>query len=98
MAGPVRAAGLLPGRPRALTNPIPAQRRSLSWACSLAALVLLLLCSLTPTHAQGCSQCRESVGQTPARTQTAYRRAILLMLAAGATVFTGGLVALRRFR
>jgi hypothetical protein len=72
-----------------------AQRRSLSWGCSLALATLL---SVTPAHPQGCGQCRESVGQTSARTQTAYRRAILLMLAAGTTVFTGGLVALRRFR
>ena len=33
---------------------------------------------------QGCSQCREQVGQTAARTQQAYRRGIgVLMLGVG---------------
>ena len=60
------------------------------------AILLLGLC--IPAHAQGCSQCRESVGQTPARTQTAYRCGILLMVVAGATVFSAALFTLRRFR
>jgi hypothetical protein len=47
---------------------------------------------------QGCSQCAEAVGQTPARTQMAYRRAIAVLVVAGATVFGAGLVVLRRFR
>jgi len=62
-------------------------------------LILLAgLCISTPADAQGCSQCRDAVSQTPAQTQTAYRRAIALMVAAGATVFAAGLVTLRRFR
>jgi hypothetical protein len=61
------------------------------------ALFLLLLCS-PAIHPQGCSQCREAVGQTPAQTQAAYRRAIVLMVLASATVFTAGVLTLRRFR
>jgi len=62
--------------------------------------LLLALCLLAPVpaRAQGCSQCRESIGQTPIRTQTAYRRAITLMVIASASVFTAGVVLLRRFR
>jgi GTP cyclohydrolase I len=51
-----------------------------------------------PLQAQGCAQCRESLGQTPARTQQAYRRAISLMVASGAAVFTGAFILLKRFR
>ena len=62
-------------------------------------LLLLLLLALSPkARAQGCDQCREAVGQTPIRTQTAYRRAIVLMVLAGSTVFTAALVTLRRYR
>jgi len=63
------------------------------------ALILLAGLSLAvPAHSQGCSQCRDAVGQTPAQTQTAYRRAITLMVVAGATVFAAGMVTLKRFR
>jgi len=51
-----------------------------------------------PAHPQGCSQCRDAVSQTPAQTQTAYRRAITLMVVAGGTVFAAGVVTLKRFR
>ena len=62
--------------------------------------LLLAAMFLTPAaiNAQGCSQCRETMGQAPARTQNAYRRAIILMVVAGSSVFGAGLVALRRFR
>ncbi len=60
---------------------------------------LILLSSLAiPAHPQGCSQCRDAVGQTPARTQSAYRNAILLMVLAGATVFSVTVITLKRFR
>ena len=59
---------------------------------------LVFLCPIPPAHPQGCSQCRESIGQTPIRTQTAYRRAITLMVIASGSVFTAGVVLLRRFR
>ena len=59
--------------------------------------VLLALAFTTPAHPQGCSDCRESLNQTPMRTQTAYRRAIVLMVLAGTGVFSAALLALRRF-
>ena len=63
------------------------------------ALILFLAPAFTlPAGAQGCSQCHDAVGQTPVQTQTAYRRAISLMVAAGATVFAAGVVTLKRFR
>ena len=65
---------------------------------ALLAMVLFLAAIARPATAQGCSQCRESVGQTPARTQQAYRRGIVVMVLAGAVVFTSTLVVLRRFR
>ena len=48
--------------------------------------------------AQGCSQCRETVGQGPAATQQAYRRGIAVLMVAGAVVFAGGFAVIRRFR
>ena len=63
----------------------------------LLALALLLGCA-PAAHPQGCSECREQVGQTPMRTQKAYRRAIGLMVVAGGGVFAAGIVAMRRFR
>ena len=62
------------------------------------ALTIFAFALASPAHAQGCSQCAEAVGQTPIRTQTAYRRAIIVLVLAGSTVFTGALIALRRFR
>jgi hypothetical protein len=58
---------------------------------------LLLALAMVPAGAQGCSQCREAVGQTPARTQAAYRRGIVVLMVAGLSVFGAGLVAIRRF-
>ena len=73
----------------------PKKKRGFSpWGKLLFALLLFA----PPAHPQGCSQCRESIGQTPIRTQTAYRRAITLMVIASASVFTAGVVLLRRFR
>ena len=67
-----------------------------------AANAIVVLClaffATIPVHAQGCSQCREAVGQTPARTQAAYRRAIALMVVAGSSIFTAALFTLKRFR
>ena len=62
------------------------------------AILALTLCLATPAHPQGCDQCREAVGQTPIRTQTAYRRAIAVLVLAGASVFTAAVVTLRRYR
>ena len=74
--------------------------RPLRHASTRAATIFLALCLLLPipAHSQGCTQCRETMGQTPARTQSAYRRAITLMTVAGSTVFLASLFALKRFR
>lgn len=61
-------------------------------------VAVLLWAGCVGAQAQGCSQCRETVGQTPARTQTAYRRAILLLVGAGAAVFGAGVVVARKYR
>jgi hypothetical protein len=63
-----------------------------------AGLLLLLLLAAVPARAQGCAQCQDNLRQTPARTQAAYRHAILLMMLGSGCVFTTGLFALRRFR
>jgi hypothetical protein len=75
---------------------ITAAKRRLSWGYSLALIALLLTC--IPAPAQGCSQCHEAVGQTPTRTQAAYRRGILVLVLAGACIFSSGIIAIRRFR
>ena len=65
------------------------------------ARLLIVFCALlapAAAHSQGCNECRETVGQTPVRTQTAYRRAILLMVFYSAGIFTASVVILRRFR
>jgi hypothetical protein len=65
---------------------------------ALGTLVLLLACLPTPARAQGCSQCTQAVGQTPAQTRSAYRRAITVMVVAGAGIFSAGIIVMRRFR
>jgi hypothetical protein len=65
------------------------------WLC----LVLLLTgISAGTAHAQGCSQCREAVGQQPVATQKAYRDGILVLLGAVAAVCGATLLVVRRFR
>ena len=63
-----------------------------------AVLVLALWAGAATASAQGCSQCREQVGQTPARQQQAYRKAIVTMVAAAAAVFIAGAFTIRKFR
>jgi hypothetical protein len=65
----------------------------------LRCFLFLAVCTLAPeARGQGCSQCREAVGQPPARTQQAYRRGIeVIVLAAGGVCAATVLVA-RRFR
>ena len=58
----------------------------------------MILLSASIAHAQGCSQCKESVGQTPARTQKAYRESIALMVVAAGCVCGATFVVTRRFR
>ncbi len=62
------------------------------FAVVLAAFVCI------PANPQGCAQCRETVGQTPAQTQTAYRRGIIVLVASSALVFGATLLTLKRFR
>jgi hypothetical protein len=61
-------------------------------------LLFLAAAIAVPAHPQGCSQCSEAVGQTPARTQSAYRKAIILMVVAGASVFGAAVILLKRYR
>jgi hypothetical protein len=63
-----------------------------------ALTLALLLVFTAAAHPQGCDQCREAIGQTPPRTQRAYRRAITVLVIAGVAVFGGTLFALKRFR
>jgi hypothetical protein len=67
---------------------------------SVARLALFILFLTLPihAHAQGCDQCRESVGQTSASTQQAYRRGILVLIIATTTVFAAVGIVMRRFR
>ena len=64
------------------------------------AWLVLLLCLLSVSYAgaQGCSQCREAVGQSPAAVQRGYRRGILCMVIAAGTLGTASALTLRRFR
>jgi len=65
--------------------------------CSLVLVTALL--SFSPAlRAQGCAQCRDNAAATPPATQAAYRHAIILLVAAAGTIFTGTVVLLRRSR
>ena len=70
-------------------------RRSNTVAGLILAVTLL---AADPSYAQGCSQCADQMRATPAAVQTAYRRAIALMILAGGGVFTAAVLTLRRFR
>jgi len=48
--------------------------------------------------AQGCTQCLDSTRATPPAVQAAYRHAIFLLAGAGAVLFVGGTLLLRRER
>ncbi len=65
-----------------------------------AAAFLLFPGVLVPAHAvaQGCAQCSETVGQTPARTQSAYRKGIVVLIVAATTLAAATTVIARRFR
>jgi hypothetical protein len=62
----------------------------------LAALFFSLTLAPIPLHAQGCAQCRDNTAATTPATQRAYRRAILLMTGAGATIFLTTLALFKR--
>lgn len=76
---------------------IPKPKLNLSWGATLLVLVIFALAT-TPAHPQGCAQCRESIGQTPARTQQAYRHGIEVLVLAAGTLFIASIVVIRRFR
>ena len=61
----------------------------------LAFAVLLIAGS---ARGQGCSQCREAVGQTPARTQHAYRAGIIVLATAATCVCGATALVIRRYR
>ncbi len=47
---------------------------------------------------QGCTQCLDSTRATPPAVQAAYRHAIFLLAGFAATLFTAGVLLLRRNR
>jgi len=61
----------------------------------LLAALFAIPCS---AHPQGCTQCRDNAAATPPATQTAYRHAIILLVATAATLFTGTVILLKRSR
>lgn len=63
---------------------------------TLSGLVLLIFS--VQALGQGCSQCLDSTRATPPAVQAAYRHAIFLLGGAGAMLFAGGLLVLRRNR
>jgi hypothetical protein len=60
--------------------------------------VLLFLAFSLGARGQGCSQCRDQVGQTPERTQQAYRRGIGVLIAAVGLVCGATVLVARTFR
>ncbi len=60
----------------------------------------MLACALGPlqAHAQGCAQCSETVGQTPTRTQSAYRKGILVLILSATGLAAATTAIARRFR
>ena len=63
----------------------------------LAVILAITLCP-TPSHAQGCTQCRDNTAATPPATQAAYRHAILLLAGVAAVLFGGTLILIKRNR
>lgn len=63
-----------------------------------AALLCAFMLLAPHVHAQGCSQCKDNLRNTPPQTQAAYRKAIYVMGGAAAVLFLGTLVVARNFR
>jgi hypothetical protein len=57
---------------------------------------LLLVFTAPQAFAQGCAQCLDSTRATPPAVQAAYRHAILLLIGAASSLFTVGVILLRR--
>jgi len=77
---------------RAVEKPATHSRQTV-W---LAIFVLGFALLPPPTHAQGCTQCRDNTAATSPATQRAYRHAIILMSAAAASLFLTTLIILKR--
>jgi len=67
------------------------------WTRRFFLCAVFLLC-IRPSHAQGCSQCRDNLAATSPVTQAAYRHAILLLMSAGGAVFLASVLILKRHR
>jgi hypothetical protein len=61
-------------------------------------LLTALLAATPAVRAQGCAQCRDNAAATPPQTQSAYRHAIILLVATAGTIFTGTVLMLKRPR
>ncbi len=68
------------------------------WHAVFVLLCLAIVLLAAPALGQGCSQCAEQMRTTPGAVQSAYRRAIVLLVLAGGSVFGGAVLTLRRFR
>ena len=68
--------------------------RALTLSLPLAATLL----APTPTHAQGCTQCRDNAAATPPATQRAYRRAITLLTVTASGIFLATITVLKQHR
>ena len=73
-------------------------RRETTLRVAQLLVVLGSLAMALPVFAQGCSQCSQAVGQTPARTQAGYRKGIIVLVIAASGVFASAVVVLKRFR
>jgi hypothetical protein len=71
-------------------------RRSIIGMMTLTGL--MLVCFSMQAIGQGCAQCLDSTRATPHTVQAAYRHAILLLGGFGASLFTAGVLILRRIR
>ena len=60
------------------------------------AAALLCLLPMGAAHAQGCSACKDSVADAPAKTQQGFRRAIPVLAIPAAGLFVAMLVVSRR--
>ena len=66
-------------------------------ALSAAALTLLLTLAL-PSHAQGCSLCKDTTAGSPPRVRESLRRAILILGLPAGGIFLGILVLARKIK
>ncbi len=84
-----------PLEPFSTTTPKQTRHRAITF---LTLTGLMLVCFTVQALGQGCAQCLDSTRATPPAVQAAYRHAILLLGGFGATLFTAGVLLLRRIR